>query len=101
MDVLQRIKQLLTERDWTIYKLAEMSGVSSKCIYNFYNRNSIPTIETLEKISEAFGLTLSQFFADGERIMLNNEQRELFSEWTKLTEEQRKAVMSIIKSMKG
>ena len=37
-----------------------------------------PSFSSLEKICDAFGLTLSQFFADGqERLALTADQRRL------------------------
>ena len=37
----------------------------------------MPSIETIEKICEAFGMTLSQFFAEGNLIEVDEELKEL------------------------
>ena len=50
MDTLGRLRQLLTERGWTEYRLAKESGLSDSTIKNIYKRNTQPTIETLEAI---------------------------------------------------
>ena len=77
MDVLERIRQLLDERSWSIYKLSKSSGIAQSTLSNMFARNNAPTIGTLEDICSAFGITLSQFFAnDGEPIMVNSEQKE-------------------------
>lgn len=47
-----------------MYKLAKLSGVSQSTLSNMFSRNNDPSISTLEDICRAFGITLSQFFAD-------------------------------------
>ena len=42
---------------------------------------------------------MSQFFADDEMIELSPELRELFQQWSYLSDEQKEAVMKIIKTM--
>ena len=64
MNTLERIKQLLHERRWSVYKLSKLSGVSQSTLSNMFSRNNDPSISTLEDICSAFGITLSQFFAD-------------------------------------
>jgi transcriptional regulator with XRE-family HTH domain len=61
MDTLERIRQLLNERNWTEYRLAKESGLSDSTIKNIYKRNTQPTIDTLEAICRGFGITLAQF----------------------------------------
>ena len=60
----------------------------------------MPSIETIEKICEAFGMTLSQFFAQGNLIEVDEELKELFDDWRSLTEEQKKAVKVMINTFK-
>ena len=96
MNVLDKIEKLRLDRGWSVYRLAEKAGITDKCIYNWYNRNTMPSIETIEKICEAFGMTLSQFFAEGNLIEVDEELKELFDDWRSLTEEQKKAVKVMI-----
>ena len=61
-DVLNRITFFLEYKHWTVYKLAKMSGLPYSSLNNIFNRRTCPTIPTLEKICNGFGITLSQFF---------------------------------------
>ena len=98
MDVLARIKQLLDERNWSIYKLSKASGVAQSTLSNMFSRNNMPTIGTLEDICNGFGITLSQFFStDGEPMMIDTDQKELLEKWVKLTAEQTKAFLELMK----
>ena len=96
MDVHQRLRQLLTERGWTEYKLSKSCGLSESTLSNIFRRNTMPSITTLEAICSGFGITLSQFFADGDMVELTPDLKELFLKWVNLTPEQKAAVYSII-----
>ena len=88
MNTHERLRQLLDERGWTEYRLAKNCGLSESMIANIYRRNTVPSITTLETICKGFGITLSQFFAEGEMVELTPELKELFDNWVNLTPEQ-------------
>ncbi len=64
MDIKNRIYQLMELRGWTTYMLAEKAGMTQSTISTMFRSTSVPTIPTLEKICEAFGISLSDFFSD-------------------------------------
>ena len=98
MDVLSRIKQLLEERHWSLYKLSKTSGMAQSTLSNMFTRNNAPTIGTLEDICSALGITLSQFFAsDGEPVVVDEEQKELLEKWSQLTPDQKRAFLELMK----
>ena len=98
MTTLERIKRLLSDRNWSAYKLSKVSGISQSTLSNMFNRNNDPSISTLEDICKAFGITLSQFFADeGELVALNKEQTEMLEKWSVLTSEQKTALLKLLK----
>lgn len=101
LDTNDRLKRLLEERGWSEYRLAKNCGLSESTIANIYKRNTVPSITTLESICDGFGITLSQFFADGEMVELTPELKELFENWVNLTIEQKAAVLQMLKSMKN
>ncbi len=101
MDVIKRIDTLMKERNWSDYKLATESGLSSSTIANIHRRNTVPSISTLEAICSAFGITLAQFFTESTNtVQLNNEQQDLFHRWVSLTDTQKDLIYRMIKEMK-
>lgn len=63
-----------------------------------FSRNNVPSIGTLEDICNGFGITLSQFFATGsEPVSLNDEQVAILEKWSNLSDEQKKALLELIK----
>lgn len=68
LDLHMKLRQLTDERGWTEYRLAKECGLSESTIANIFRRNTTPSISTLEAICRGFGITLSQFFAEGEML---------------------------------
>ena len=98
MDVLKRLRELQNEYGWSDYRIAKEAGLSQGTVSNCYKRNTIPNIYTLEAICNGFGITLVQFFAENDLVELTPELKELFSNWTKLSEEKKSILMQMIKS---
>ncbi len=99
MDILSRLKQLLQEHGWTEYKLSQECGLAQSTIGNIFRRNTVPSVSTLETICNGFGITLSQFFADGDFVELTPDLKELFNNWVLLLPEQKEAVLHVMKAM--
>ena len=100
MGVVSRIKELADHRGWTRYALAKKADVSESTLKNIYVRGSIPSIPTLNMLCAAFGMSLSQFFAEDERyISLTPEQKDLLDIWVQLTDEQRANFLSLMTSI--
>ena len=100
VDVNQRIKDLLAERGWTPYRLAKESGLSDATVGNIFRRNTQPSISTLEAICSGFGISIAQFFAEGEMVEMTPDLKELFNDWVNLTLTQKQAVKTMIQAMK-
>ena len=98
MDVLDRLHKLMDVRSWTMYRLAKESGLTESTIANIYRRNAIPSIDTLEKICQGFGITLSQFFSDAEMVELTDELKEVFENWRTMTPEQKEAALTMMRA---
>ena len=99
MDIHNKLQHLLDERGWTRYQLAKRCGLSESTIANIFRRNTMPSIGTLESICDAFGITLSQFFAEGMMIELSPELEEFVSSWVVLTADQKDVVMQMLRAL--
>lgn len=100
MEVNERIKELLKERNWSEYKLAKESGLSESTLYNLFRRNNVPTFVTLETICKGFNITVSQFFTESEMVEMTPELKELFDNWVFLSASQKELLINIIKELK-
>lgn len=99
-DILSAITAYREERGWTEYQLAERSGLPQSTISSWYRKNMVPTVPSLEKICAAFGVTLSQLFAEGDApVALTQSQKLLLERWSGLNEEQQSAIFTLIDKM--
>lgn len=99
-DILGKILQYRDERGWSEYQLAERAGLPQSTISSWYRKNMMPTISSLEKICNSYGITLSQLFADeDDAVVLTQSQRELLDRWACLSDEQQKVVFALIDKM--
>ena len=99
-DILATLTEYREARGWTEYQLAEHSGLPQSTISSWYRKNMVPTIPSLEKICAAFGITLSQLFAEGNApVSLTDSQQELLARWSRLTADQQAVVFALIDKM--
>ena len=95
----QRIRQLMDERGWTIYRLAQESKLSQTTISNIFKRNNQPSIPTVNAICDACRITLAQFFAEDDPANTLNTRSEFDNSVAALKEDQREALAAFIKTM--
>ncbi|MBO5925705.1 MAG: helix-turn-helix transcriptional regulator [Clostridia bacterium] len=94
MEVLERIEILRKEKGWSINYLAMESGLTQSTLNNLYSRKTEPKISTLRAICEAFGISLSDFFKEA------NEEDELIRKVRLLSQENKIALLQIVKNLK-
>jgi len=101
MDVLNRIKELNKQKNWSIYKLSIESGITTSTLTNMFARKTMPSIATLSALCEAFDISLAEFFVeDNFGAILNKEENELLVNYRKLTEQNKQAVIELCKNLK-
>ena len=99
-DVIQHIKNLCTERHWSYYRLAQEAGIPYSTISNMIHRTNIPTIPTLQKMCDGFGITLSDFFLDEvSEVHLTQPQQEVLELYGRLSVEERKLFLAYGKGL--
>ncbi len=99
--VVLKIEQLLKERHLSYNALKENSNISTT-IYQWKkndkrNATRTPSLKSIEKICDFFGISLSYFFADTDKEKLEVKQLELLEEISKLNKNEIDAVMTIIR----
>lgn len=101
VNVLERITEMRKERHWTEYQLAEKSGLTQSTISSWYRKGMLPTIPSLTKICDAFGISVSQFFLDdsNQAVMLNERQVALLAASDKLNVSQYDALLHFLEML--
>ena len=91
--IIDRIEQLCEQKQMSRYRLAQKSGISQSSISTLLNRQSVPTIQTLEKICKGLDMTLAQFFSEDDELPnLTEEQKRLLTTWNAMNEQEKALV---------
>ena len=99
-DVLAEIVKLREARGWSEYQLAERSGLPQSTISSWYRKKALPSVTSLERICDTFGITMSSLFADdAEAVVLSESQKALLRAWAHLDNEQQDALLSFLQKM--
>ena len=97
MDCLERIRTLLEERGWSVYRLAQEAGVPQSTLANLFLRNNMPTVPTLERICQALGITMAEFFSQQPTLPPEEElTAQLLEEWAALSPAQKRLVLELV-----
>ena len=99
MDVKERLKQLMDERSWTIYKVAKEANIPWSTVRNMFKRDTEPSIATLECLCRGMGITLPQFFDTENTMGLSSEQAQMLQQWSKLQEKDRRLISELVDSL--
>ncbi len=100
MNALDRILELRLERNWSEYRLSEESGISQTTISSWYRKNICPTVSSLEKICNAYHITLSQFFNYNNDFKgLTEQQSKMVCCFNKLTDDQQNSLLKFLSTL--
>ena len=101
-DVLERIEQLLQDHKWTTYRLANESGIPVSSLYNMLDRRTMPKLDNLYKICQAFQMSMSEFFAeDGAKVQATEGDREILKRYHRLTKPQKDRLLAYADGLAG
>ena len=61
--LLAKIEDLMKQRGYSRYRLSQLSGIKQSTLTTMFNKRSTVSIDTLTKISQAFGMKCSEFLS--------------------------------------
>lgn len=98
INVLDRITQLRIARGWSEYQLSVKADLTQSTISSWYCKNMLPTIPSIQKICDAFEITMAQFFAEDldNIIEVTDQQKRLLTYVTKMNTEQLDALINLL-----
>ena len=101
MNVLDKISELRRQRGWSEYQLSLKSGLTQSTISSWYRKNTLPTIPSLEKICDAFGISLSQFFMEEEEesMIVSRQETRMLQYALRLEPGQFKALSAFLETI--
>lgn len=102
MDILNRISKMRLDRGWSEYELAKRSGLPQSTISSWYRKGMSPTVTSLSKICDAYGISLSYFFleeSDDLTVSLSRHQLHLLEYAARLDPEQYDSLLQFLTTL--
>lgn len=98
MNITNRIKELRDARGWSTNQLALEAELTQSTVSTLLTKpNSLPSLDTLVCLCNAFGLTLAQFFVEGEESeLVNSQEKRLIEQYRKLPDKKKEAVIALL-----
>ena len=95
---LERIQELCEERHWSYYQLSKAAGITYSTLNTMINKQNMPSIPTLFKLCQGFGITVSDFFEPNRSKQgLTSEQALCLSLFTTLPQEDKQLALAYLK----
>ncbi len=100
MDVSTKLQALRESKGLTRYRLTQMTGISGHHIKGIENGTRQPAIDTLQRLIEAMGCTMAEFFNDGtESTYLTDRERTLLENFRILDSYKSDALLTISEAL--
>lgn len=99
-NVNARIKQLCNERGFSYYELAKRSEIPYSTLNTMMLKENQPSLSTLKKLCNGFGITLLQFFnTEDTPVTLSDTQKECLALFDVLTPEEQALAIAYMKGL--
>ena len=103
-EIIARIDELSKNKGWSRYKLNKMADISPSTMNNIYNRKSFPSIPTLIRICDAFGISLAEFFTFEmnpfeEKLSPREEKLALIDKYEYMPESSKRMLLAYIQEI--
>ncbi len=101
MDIGKRLTELRSAKGLTRYRLTQITGVSGHHIKGIEEGTRQPTIDTLQRLVEALGLTLAEFFNESQdAVYLSADERTLLENFRTISRENATVLLSVSEALK-
>ncbi len=89
-----KLRKLREDKNMSMYRLTQITGVSGHHIKGIEEGSRQPTIETLQKLVAALGSSLADIFSEDTQISyLNEREKRLIENFRSLSSEKSEALL--------
>ena len=100
MNITKRIDELCKQHNIIKYRLSQLTGISQSAFSKMARQQSSLSLETIQRICDALGISLAQFFSKpGEYPDLTAQQKQLLNSWALLDEKKRAFALMIMEKI--
>ncbi len=101
MNIMERIDDLCRQHHMSKYRLSQITGISQSAFSKMARQQSSLSLETIQRICDALGISLAQFFSESEEYPdLTQQQKQLLFFWSLLDEKKRNYTLLMIEKLR-
>lgn len=93
MNIAGKLKELRTEKGYSFFLVSKISGISGQHIKGMEEGTRQPTIETLQRLLNVYGLSLSEFFNENESAYFPTDDEKLLLKNYRIMDNEKSAVL--------
>ncbi len=100
MNIMERIDELCRQHDISKYRLSQITGISQSAFSKMARQQSTLSLETIQRICDALGISMAQFFAEADEYPdLTVQQKQLLHSWISLDEKKRAYALLMLEKL--
>ena len=100
MNIIERIDDLCRQHNMSKYRLSQITGISQSAFSKMSRQQSTLSLETIQRICDALGISMAQFFSEsGEYPDLTEQQKKLLHHWALLDEKKRDYALLMVEKL--
>ena len=98
---MERIDFLCQQHNISKYRLSQITGISQSAFSKMARQQSSLSLETIQRICDALGISMAQFFSESREYPdLTAQQTQLLSSWNLLDAKKRAFALLMLEHMK-
>ena len=99
-DIAERLKSIRKSKNFSVYKLSQLSGVSETHIRDLERGDRNPSFDTLSRLVKPLGLTLADLLNDYKEVSyLNKQEKELVECYRMLSKDKADTLLKFLKTL--
>lgn len=98
--IISRIEKYRKEKCLSKSRLNDLAGFPKSMIYQWYSSSRTPELKSIEALCNVFGISLSEFFYEGEKDEPSLQDKEIIDIFSTLTEEEKMFIVQLAKRLR-
>lgn len=99
LELYEKVEKIRIQKQIKVAELNRLAGISHGTLPSWKQRGTMPKLEVLDGLCDALDISLATLLFDVDYDNLTGEEIELLSNWKKLSTEQQKAILALIKTL--
>lgn len=100
LNPIQRIRNLCAERGWSCYQLSKASGIPYSTLNTMLNNQNMPSLSTLQKLCDGFGISITEFFdSEWNKRGLTEDQSACLTLFSSLSSQDKQIALAFLKGL--